>query len=110
MRLRTVLSLVVVAVLVTVVLAQGPHGPPGPRGRRPFGMGRQSPFENPTRAKDKAEEKILKTLDEIQKTQGRIMNVPESDGRLLRLLAESIEAKSVVEIKSFLIFIILYWT
>ena len=32
-------------------------------------------------------EKILKTLQEIEQKQGRMMNVPPQDGRLLRLLA-----------------------
>jgi len=87
------------AALAMAALAQPPDGPPPEHwGRRPFGMGRQSSFENPPRAKDKDEEKILKTLEEIQKSQGRRMNVPEPDGRLLRLMAEAIDAKSVVEI------------
>jgi predicted O-methyltransferase YrrM len=61
-------------------------------------MREQSRFENPPRAKDEAEAKILKTLEEIQKTQGHRMNVPDVDGRLLRMMAEAIDANSVVEI------------
>ncbi len=98
MRRWTVLSLTGLAALATIALAQPPDGPPEHRGRRPFGMREQSPFENPPRPKDKAEEKILAALEEIQRTQGWRMNVPMSDGRLLRLLAEAIDAKSVVEI------------
>jgi len=98
MRIWTVLPLAGLAVLAAVVLAQPPDGPPERRGRRPFGMKGQSPFENPPRAKDQAEAKILKALEEIWKTQGHRMNVPDSDGRLLRLMAEAIDAKSVVEI------------
>jgi predicted O-methyltransferase YrrM len=49
------------------------------------------------RPKDEAEGKILKTLDEINRKQGRMLNVPQADGRLLRLLAEAIGAKTVVE-------------
>jgi len=61
-------------------------------------MRERSPFENPPRAKDEAEGKVLKALEEIWKTQRHRMNVPDSDGRLLRLMAEAIDAKSVVEI------------
>ena len=98
MRLWTVLPLAGVAVLAAVAFAQPPDGSLEHRGRRPYRTGRQSSFENPSRAKDEAEAKILKALEEIQKTQGHRMNVPESDGRLLRLMAEAIDAKSVVEI------------
>ncbi len=49
-------------------------------------------------AKDEAEQKLLKTLDDIRQQQGRMMNVPTLDGRLLRLLAETTGAKHVVEI------------
>ena len=37
-------------------------------------------------------------MEEINRKQGRMLNVPVQDGRLLRLLAESINAKTVVEI------------
>ncbi|MHC4400949.1 MAG: O-methyltransferase [Planctomycetota bacterium] len=40
----------------------------------------------------------MDSLDEIGRTQGRMMNVPVQDGRLLRLMAETINAKTVVEI------------
>ena len=52
----------------------------------------------PPQPKDDAEEKILKALQQINQQQGRMLNVPQQDGRLLRLLAESIGAKTVVEI------------
>ena len=69
------------------------------RGRGgPPGVGQTAPFETATIPKDDAEKKILDTLGEITRTQGRMMNVPVQDGRLLRLLAESIDAKTVVEI------------
>ena len=69
------------------------------RGRGgPPGAGQAAPFETATIPQDDAEKKILDNLDEITRTQGRMMNVPMQDGRLLRLLAESINAKIVVEI------------
>ena len=50
-------------------------------------------------AKDAAEKKILAVLDDMDKNQRRgMMNVPKPDGRLLRLLVETTNAKQVVEI------------
>ena len=63
----------------------------------PFGMGSSGSSENSPMAKDQAEEKILKVLEEISQKQGRMMNVPAADGRLLRLLAETLGAKTTVE-------------
>lgn len=68
-----------------------PPGPFGPQGS----VGSQSAPQ----AKDDAERKILDVLNQMRSTQSRgMMNVPVEDGRLLRLLAESIGAKTVVEI------------
>jgi caffeoyl-CoA O-methyltransferase len=78
---------------------------PGPGGRRrPGGPGYGPPggrgIENkPPMAKGPVEQKILDVLDDMNQNQrGGNMNVPIEDGRLLRLLAESIGAKHVVEI------------
>ena len=79
----------------------GPRAPAegGGRGRGgPSGAGQAAPFDTVTIAKDDAEKRILDSLDEIGRTQGRMMNVPVQDGRLLRLMAETIDAKMVVEI------------
>jgi predicted O-methyltransferase YrrM len=49
--------------------------------------------------KDDAEKKILDVLDDLDRHQRQgMMNVPREDGRLLRMLAESLGAKHVVEI------------
>jgi len=49
--------------------------------------------------KTEAEKKILNILDDMDKNQRRgMMNVPIEDGRLLRLLTETVGAKHVVEI------------
>jgi predicted O-methyltransferase YrrM len=81
----------------------GPGGPggAGPDGRRGPGAGGTAPtgaFDTPPLAKDDFEKKLLDTLKDINQKQGRMLNVPTLDGRLLRLLAETIDAKSVVEI------------
>jgi predicted O-methyltransferase YrrM len=82
----------------------GPGGPPG--GMRGRGGGRMGPqgaggasMSKPPLAKNEAEKKILAVLDELDPRGGRgMMNVPVEDGRFLRLLAETIGAKQIVEI------------
>lgn len=64
----------------------------------PAGTGQSASMQAPPQPKDDAEKKILSALEEINRKQGRMLNVPVADGRLLRLLAEAIGAKSVVEI------------
>ena len=57
------------------------------------------PFERGPRAVDDAETKILDILDDLDRNQRRgMMNIPVEDGRLLRLLTETMGAKHVVEI------------
>ena len=64
----------------------------GPQG----GQGMQT---KPPVARNAAEKAILDVLDDMDRNQrGGNMNVPIEDGRLLRLLAESIGAKHIVEI------------
>lgn len=75
---------------------------PGPGGRRGPGMGPfggQGVQSQAPVAKSQTEKTILAVLDEMDRTQrGGNMNVPAEDGRLLRILAESIGAKHIVEI------------
>jgi predicted O-methyltransferase YrrM len=57
------------------------------------------PLERGPLARDEAEAKILKVLDDLDRNQRRgNMNIPVEDGRLLRLLVESMGARNVVEI------------
>jgi len=76
--------------------------PAGPgQGRRGPGQGGPggSLMASSPLPKTDAEKKILAVLDDMRKNPGgRMMNVPLEDGRLLRMLAESIGAKHVVEI------------
>ncbi len=56
-------------------------------------------IENPQLAQSDAEAKILSVLADLDKNSRQgMMNVPLEDGRLLRLLTESIGAKRVVEV------------
>lgn len=73
----------------------GPGGGPGGRRGRDFGTVRgQAPLPA-----NEEEKKILSVLDDMNQNQSRgMMNVPQEDGRILRLLTEAIGAKHVVEI------------
>ena len=79
---RTAVSLAVAAAIVggCVLMAQ----------RR----GRSGGLENPALAKDAAEKLIIETSEHVP----RRMNVPLEDGRLIRMLTESIGAKRAVEV------------
>ncbi|MCE5187464.1 MAG: O-methyltransferase [Planctomycetaceae bacterium] len=68
------------------------RGPGGPRMEQ-----EESGLQKLPVAKNDNEKKILAVLDDIQANQ-RAMNVPAGDGRLLRILAASMDAKNVVEI------------
>lgn len=66
---------------------------------RPAQGGESSFMQTKTLPKTDIEKKILSVLDDMDKNQRRgMMNVPVEDGRLLRLLTETIGAKHIVEI------------
>jgi caffeoyl-CoA O-methyltransferase len=50
------------------------------------------------RAGTPVEEKVLAILQEMEETGKTYLAVPESDGRRLRLLAEAVDAKNIVEV------------
>jgi len=75
----------------------GDRRPSGPGARRPGEGARSAPFENEPHAKDDSERRILQGIEDILRNQGWRANVPRADGRLLRLLTETIGAKQVVE-------------
>ncbi len=57
----------------------------------------RSELDKPPVPKDENEKKILAVLNDIYENQ-RFRNVPKEDGRVLRLLAETMNAQHVVEI------------
>lgn len=87
----------IICVLVTIIAcAVSVQGQPGGGRARP---GAASEFGAAPLAKDDAEKKILSVLEDVGNNQrGGNMIVPRDDGRLLRLLAESLGAKQVVEL------------
>jgi caffeoyl-CoA O-methyltransferase len=95
--------LVISVVVITAVIVESLTAQPGPRGGgfggRRGGRGFYSAPQYPPTAVNDEEKKILSVLDDMDRNQrGGNMNVPMDDGRILRLLTESVGAKHVVEI------------
>ena len=85
---RTALGAIIVALLASGAYAQE---------QRPADGG--GLFTSVARAKSDQEQRILDVLKDISQNQRRgSMSVPDDDGRILRLLTESLGAKHVVEI------------
>lgn len=98
MSKSVVLSFLAVALLISAVMLIAPEGQAQDRGRRASGAGASS-FDNKPLARSEAEKKILSVLEEMGGDRDRrYLSVSESDGRLMRLLAESIGAKRIIEI------------
>jgi caffeoyl-CoA O-methyltransferase len=76
--------------------APGPQGAFGGRGPRESGAS-QGQFSSAPLPKDDSEKRILEALEQMRKGP-RFANVSPADGRLLRQLAETMNAKCVVEI------------
>jgi predicted O-methyltransferase YrrM len=93
--LAAVLLLAIVESLTAQPPDRGPGGGPGGRRGRDFGAAQgQAPLPA-----NEEEKKILSVLDDMNRNQsGGMMNVPQTDGRILRLLTEAAGAKHVVEI------------
>lgn len=93
---KAALGIAVTTVLIgTAYLA----GAQRARGRRPGGEAGEATLQTATLAKTEAEQKVLDVLQDMLGNQRQgMMNVPPEDGRLLRVLAEAIDAKHVVEI------------
>lgn len=82
---RTFVAISILLALALVVSAQRR----GPRGLD---------ASNPPLGKTEAEKKILAVLDDVVTSHRTYLSVPMTDGRVLRLLAEAVGAKHVVEI------------
>ena len=79
----------------------GPGDPAMRPGQGPFARGGPgaSFLDSPPAPKTDTEKKILTVLDDMNENQSRgMMNVAAEDGRLLRLLAETVGAKHIVEV------------
>ena len=87
------LSMVIACLPVSTCLGQPPGGPDGRGMRGGFSSGG---YGNAALAAGAAEKRILDVAGQVD----RYLSVPEEDGRLIRMLTESMGAKSAVEIGS----------
>jgi predicted O-methyltransferase YrrM len=97
---KKIMLVILAAALFMTMVENLTAQPPGGRG---FGGRRGGGFSNLQGNKplpaDEQEKKILSVLEDMDQNQSRgMMNVPEQDGRILRLLTESVGARHVVEI------------
>jgi caffeoyl-CoA O-methyltransferase len=94
----------ILATVVLLALIQSLTAQPGPgdRGRGfggRFGRGFSSALQQPPVPANEEEKMILNILEDMNANQSAgMMNVPPTDGRLLRLFTEATGAKHVVEI------------
>jgi len=97
---KKIMLVILAAALLLAIVETLTAQPPG--GRRPGGRrgGGFSSFEgNAPLPANEQEKKILSILEDMDQNQSRgMMNVPQEDGRILRLLTEAVGAKHVVEI------------
>ena len=90
---RSLLAIGIALVFVTAGFGQR-RGP-----GRGMGMGTAPGAQQyPPVAKTETEKRILATIDEAVKAGELYANVPAADGRMLRLLAESVNARNVIEL------------
>ncbi|MFC1604471.1 O-methyltransferase [Planctomycetota bacterium] len=95
---KKIMLVILAAVLLLAVVESLTAQPPsrGPGGRR---GGRAAPQGQAPLPANEQEKKILSVLEDMDQNQSRgMMNVPQQDGRILRMLTEAIGAKHVVEI------------
>jgi len=93
--MTTATRLVILAALLTL-LPHPTQAQPSRPGRG--GPGRSSAQLAPTLPKTETEKRVLATLQSAVQAGELYANVPDSDGRMLRLLTEALNAKTVIEI------------
>ena len=99
--MKKIMLVVLAAALLLAVVESLTAQPPGGRGfgGRRGGGGSSAIQGNLPLPANEQEKKILSILEDMDQNQSRgMMNVPQEDGRILRLLTESVGAKHVVEI------------
>jgi len=76
----------------------GPGGPPPGRGRQFGPQDSRAELTSVPLARDDTEKQILAVLDDMNARSRGMMSVGRDDGRLLRILAESLGARNAVEL------------
>src|SRR5579871_4005104 len=66
--------------------------------RRGAGATAPENAQNPPLAQTEAEKRILSTMNDVVAAGELYANVPVTDGRMLRLVTEAVNAKTVIEI------------
>jgi caffeoyl-CoA O-methyltransferase len=93
--MKLTIRLAMVILLALVIIQETQAQPPKRRGDS--GRAGEAALDAPPLARNDAEKKALAALEDMK--QGpRYLNVATTDGRLMRILTESINAQSVVEI------------
>jgi len=59
---------------------------------------RPADLESPPLAKDEAEKRVMAVIEDMRRMGRLHLSVPDSDGRMLRLLTEAVGARHVVEV------------
>jgi predicted O-methyltransferase YrrM len=96
---KKIMLVILAAALFLAIVESLTAQPPGGRGFGGRRGGGSSAIEQQPLGADEQEKKILGVLEDMDRNQSRgMMNVPEQDGRILRLLTEAIGARHVVEI------------
>ena len=93
-----------IEIILIVLLAAALPANPAMAQRLPRGGHDENPqavLKNPPLAKDDAEKKILSVLDDLNRNHRYRWNISVADGRLLRVLTESMGAKHVVELGTY---------
>jgi len=99
MRQKRILLMGVLLMTAVFMLLSGRPGNEAEAQRPggPGGDGEVPTLDREPLAKSDAEKRVLAVLQDVDQNQ-RVMSVPQADGRLLRVLAESIGAEHVVEL------------
>jgi len=90
-------TIIVISTFLIIILTILLSNTLGQRPSRPGASQQDAQLEKSPVAKDDNEKKIFGILDNILENQ-RYLNVPPQDGRFLRIMAEAMNAKNVVEI------------
>jgi len=96
---KKIMLVVLAAALLLAVVESLTAQPPGRSSGGRRGGGRAAPQGQAPLPANEQEKKILSVLEDMDQNQRRgMMNVPQEDGRILRMLTEAIGARRVVEI------------